>query len=56
MEYRSIRVRGRFLHDKELYLGPRQLANSGGGPGLISGTHSKIGYHVVTPFQLEDRE
>ncbi len=40
-EYRHTQVTGEFLHDRELYLAARSLR---GNPG----------YHVVTPFRLED--
>ena len=40
-EYRKVRLRGQFLHDRELYLGAR--------------THkSKVGLHIMTPMRLED--
>jgi len=41
LAFAKVQVSGSFLHDKELYLGSR--------------THKKaVGYHVVTPFLLED--
>lgn len=60
LEYRPVHVRGRFLHDKELYLGPRSLLTAGDASTesrLISGKTNKAqGYLVVTPFKLADRE
>ena len=41
LAYRKVRLRGQFLHDKELYLGAR--------------THGgRAGLHIVTPMRLED--
>lgn len=59
MEYETVKVTGRFLHDKEMYLGPRGLIKPNGeetGGGLISQKNSSSGYLVVTPFKLEGRE
>lgn len=58
MEYETVTVRGKFLHEKEMYLGPRSLitsAGDAGGGGLVSQKNTS-GYLVVTPFKLEDRE
>jgi len=41
LEYRKVRLRGTFLHDRELYLSSR--TNKG-----------KVGLHVVTPMRLDD--
>ena len=41
MEYRRVRLKGTFLHDKELYLGARSM---NGNPG----------YHILTPFALTE--
>ncbi|MGE0151219.1 MAG: SURF1 family protein [Reyranellaceae bacterium] len=38
-EYRRVRLRGSFVHDKELYLAARSRNNN-------------VGFHVVTPFVL----
>lgn len=59
MEYCPVKVRGTFMHDKELYMGPRSLLKKGEATtsgGLISQNDGGIGYHVITPFKLEDRE
>jgi surfeit locus 1 family protein len=59
MEYQSVAVRGHFLHDREMYLGPRSLIapnideRSG---GLFSSKNATSGYYVVTPFKLSGRE
>ena len=41
LEFRKVTARGRFLHDRELYVGSRT-------------NHGKAGYHVLTPLQVED--
>jgi surfeit locus 1 family protein len=64
MEYRKIILKGKFLHDKEVYIGPRSLISDGSGAsndsgpkagGFLSGglmTSSPSGYFVITPFKL----
>ncbi len=39
--FRRVQVKGRFLHDKELYVGARSL-------------NGNLGFHVVTPLRLAD--
>eukprot|EP00099_Drosophila_melanogaster_P015860 NP_524758.1 surfeit 1 [Drosophila melanogaster] len=59
MEYRLVKIRGRFLHDKEMRLGPRSLIRPDGVEtqgGLFSQRDSGNGYLIVTPFQLADRD
>ncbi|XP_055909550.1 SURF1-like protein [Eupeodes corollae] len=59
MEYRLIRVRGEFQHDKELLLGPRSFIRPDGaetGGGLLSSRDGSNGYLVVTPFKLAGRD
>lgn len=59
MEYQTVRVKGHFLHDKELYLGPRGLIKPGvteTGGGLVSQQNTSSGYLVITPFKLVNRE
>lgn len=57
MEYQTVAVRGKFLHEREMFLGPRSLITPEGdlGGGLMSQKNTS-GYLVVTPFKLEDRE
>jgi surfeit locus 1 family protein len=58
MEYQTVAVRGRFIHEREMYLGPRSLIKPDSddtGGGLMS-TKNTSGYLVITPFKLEDRE
>ncbi|XP_017048489.1 SURF1-like protein [Drosophila ficusphila] len=59
MEYRMVKIRGRFLHEKELRMGPRSLIRPDGVEtqgGLFSQRDSGNGYLIVTPFQLADRD
>lgn len=58
MEYRTVRVRGEYLHDIEMFLGPRSLNVAGSQlqGGLITKQDSGIGYQVVTPFKVENSE
>ncbi|XP_063910950.1 surfeit locus protein 1-like [Zophobas morio] len=60
LEYRPIHVRGEFLHDKELYLGPRTLILKGDASTkseLMSvSTQRNQGYLVITPLKLVDRD
>ncbi|KAH8314658.1 hypothetical protein KR074_006830 [Drosophila pseudoananassae] len=59
MEYRLVKIRGRFLHDKEMRMGPRSLIRPDGVEtqgGLFSQRDSGNGYLIVTPFQLSDRD
>jgi surfeit locus 1 family protein len=59
MEYQTVRVRGHFLHDRELIMGMRsfiQKGESGGQGSLFSQQNGALGYHVVTPFKLQNRE
>lgn len=56
MEYQNVRVRGHFLHERELIMGPRSLidkSNNEQKGGLITRQDSSIGFLVVTPFQVE---
>lgn len=58
MEYETVRIRGEFLHDQELHLGPRgclQHGDSQTAGGLFSQREASIGYLVITPFKLEGR-
>ncbi|KAF5280532.1 hypothetical protein FQR65_LT00283 [Abscondita terminalis] len=61
LEYYPVHVRGQFLHDQELYLGPRSLLQHGDAStksSLISKGQSgaSSGYLVITPFKLENRD
>ncbi|KAH8232708.1 hypothetical protein KR038_000458 [Drosophila bunnanda] len=59
MEYRLVKIRGRFLHDKEMRMGPRSLIRPDGVEtqgGLFSQRDSGNGYLIITPFQLADRD
>lgn len=59
MEYRLVKLRGHFLHDKEMRMGPRSLIRPDGVEtqgGLFSQRDSGNGYLIVTPFKLSDRD
>ncbi|XP_072375233.1 surfeit locus protein 1-like [Diabrotica undecimpunctata] len=60
LEYTPIHVKGQFLHDKELYMGPRSVLIKGDAStksSLVSGSASSSqGYLVVTPLKLEGRD
>lgn len=58
MEYLTVKVTGHFLHDKELYLGPRTLIETEENKrkGGILTIAPKSGYLVITPFKLNGRE
>ena len=53
LQYRRIKLRGKFDHSKEMYLMPRTL-NKGPSSGSGFGRTPKAGAHVITPFQLSD--
>lgn len=58
MEYRTVKVTGQFLHNKELYLGPRTLIETEENrkKGGVLTIAPKSGYLVITPFKLTGRE
>ncbi|KAG8226172.1 hypothetical protein J437_LFUL012347 [Ladona fulva] len=62
MEYYPMKVRGTFLHDKELYMGPRSPAEESisslpqGASAVFSGLRGQSGTLVITPFKLSDRD
>lgn len=57
MEYQTVRARGHFLYDQELYLGPRSLIENEENQkkGILT-LKPKTGYLTIVPFQLEGRE
>ncbi|KAL3283931.1 hypothetical protein HHI36_018099 [Cryptolaemus montrouzieri] len=60
LDYKPVYAKGTFLHDKELYMGPRSLLVSGDAEtegGLLSKSGSSTqGYLVITPFMLENSD
>lgn len=56
MAYMPVKVRGKFLHDKEFLIGPRALINnesiSARFGSLVSDPKTNQGWLVVTPFKL----
>ncbi|XP_042905948.1 surfeit locus protein 1 isoform X2 [Parasteatoda tepidariorum] len=56
MEYQRIRVRGKFDHSREMYIGPRALiTEKDEGGGLLS-SRSQSGNMVITPFHVADKD
>uniref|UniRef100_A0A1B0CJQ7 SURF1-like protein n=1 Tax=Lutzomyia longipalpis TaxID=7200 RepID=A0A1B0CJQ7_LUTLO len=59
LEYRPVIIRGHFLHDREIYMGPRSLIQHGDGTsrsGVFSKQGTTTGYLVVTPLKLDGRD
>lgn len=58
MEYRPVKVRGEFLHEKEILIGPRAfIENQSALPragSLMSDPKKNQGWLVITPFKLSD--
>lgn len=59
-EYYRMKVRGKFLYEREFLIGPRSLILNGQavsekGGGIFSRKGS-TGYYVITPFKLEDQD
>ncbi|XP_071575350.1 surfeit locus protein 1 isoform X1 [Temnothorax nylanderi] len=59
-EYYRMKVKGKFLYEREFLIGPRSLILNGEavsekGGGIFS-RKAGTGYYVVTPFRLEDRD
>jgi len=58
LEFAKVYVRGNFEHDKVVYIGPRSLLKDGNasGGGSLFGNSDGIGFHVITPFKLENSD
>ncbi|XP_046545941.1 surfeit locus protein 1-like [Haliotis rubra] len=56
LEYRSVTVRGRFDHSREMYIAPRSNVMTASQGGLINTNTPSPGSNVVTPFILSDRD
>lgn len=56
-EYRRVRVKGTFNHDQEMLIGPRSniAADESHNFRTRDAVH-KIGFNIVTPFKLSDRD
>ncbi|CAG4929395.1 unnamed protein product [Parnassius apollo] len=58
MEYMPVKVRGQFLHDKEILIGPRALIEHNTAlprtGTLISDPKKNQGWLVITPFKLSE--
>lgn len=57
-EYYPVKVRGQFLNEKEILIGPRSLMinNAQGDVRGIISTQPNSGFFVITPFKLQDQE
>jgi len=58
LEYCKVNVRGEFQHDQIVYIGPRSLFKDGNpaSAGGLFGSADGIGFHVITPFKLENSD
>lgn len=60
LEYTPVKVKGTFLYDQEILIGPRSLIVSESAEtragSLISDPRTNQGWLVVTPFRLSDRD
>lgn len=60
LDYVPIKVKGTYLHDKELIVGPRSLIADNFGQSeknkSAMSAPSQRGFLVITPFKLEDRD
>jgi len=65
LEYRPLMVRGTYDHSREIHVGPRSLNEERNvvvtntklpetNSGLLSQKNHNIGFHVITPFKLEN--
>ncbi|XP_075991188.1 surfeit locus protein 1 [Anticarsia gemmatalis] len=58
MEYMPVRVRGKFIHEKEILIGPRALIEQDSPMprtgSLVSDPKRNQGWLVITPFMLAD--
>ncbi|XP_063837765.1 surfeit locus protein 1 [Ostrinia nubilalis] len=58
MEYLPVKVRGKFLHDKEIAIGPRSLIENESAlsrvGSLVSDPKKNQGWLIVTPFEVAD--
>lgn len=58
MEYRTVKVKGQFLHEKEFLIGPRAIIyhNNPADVGNLFGTRNTNGWNVITPFKVENED
>jgi len=58
LEFRKVKVKGEFLHNEEIFLGPRSCLIDGDAPVqtsfMATSPNGTSGYHIVTPFVLSD--
>lgn len=60
LEYCPIKVKGKFLYDKEFTVGPKSLIKDGAGAseqgGGVFSASGNTGYCLITPFKVEGRD
>ena len=57
LEFCQVYVKGEFEHENIIYIGPRsKLSDGAAGTGGLVGNSATIGFHVVTPFKLENSD
>jgi len=58
LDYRKVKVRGKFDYQREALLGPRSLNKDGSAPkeGIIKKVRNDSGYYLVTPFKVSGRD
>uniref|UniRef100_A0A6V7HL48 SURF1-like protein n=1 Tax=Bracon brevicornis TaxID=1563983 RepID=A0A6V7HL48_9HYME len=60
MEYMPVKIRGEFLYDKEIKIGPKSLIQDGAAVGEKTGglmsSSTSTGYWIITPFKVSDRD
>jgi len=57
LEYAKYEVRGSFDNARELFIGPRSLLDTKGGTSggiILVSSQDTVGYHVITPFNVEN--
>lgn len=58
MEYMPVKVKGQFLHDKEILIGPRALIEQDSPfprtGSLVSDPKRNQGWLVITPFKITE--
>jgi len=63
LEFGTFLLEGTYDHSKEIFVGPRSLVEASStnskayeSSGLLSTKNKSVGYHVITPFKLKDRD
>ncbi|XP_015189098.1 PREDICTED: surfeit locus protein 1 [Polistes dominula] len=58
LEYRTVKVKGQYLYEKEFLIGPRAAIyhNNNTDVGNLFGTRNTNGWNVITPFKVENQD